>query len=110
MTPDRASGVIVGSMAVTAVLASVTAVRSGRVPAPRIVVGALAAAIALNLVAEVAPAPAAGVAVMVLIGTLVGVSGAGSVAAIGKAVSSGPAHPHEQVVSNAHPEFFGSPK
>lgn len=87
MTSDQAANVINGSMAITVLVSTVTLVRTGKLAGPRIVVAAFAVAIVLNLIAEAAPDAAAGVAVTILVGTLVSGGSAASVSAIGSAVS-----------------------
>lgn len=72
-------------MALTALVATVTVVRAGRMPGPRIVIGAFATAVALVGLADVVPNAAAGIAATALVATLV--ASGPSVFAIGSAVS-----------------------
>ncbi len=72
MTQARALRLIIGSMALTAVVATIREVVDGRLATPKVVVGSIVAAIVLSAMTEFAPRPAAAIAVIVLIGVVLG--------------------------------------
>lgn len=87
MTPGESSDIVLGAMVGTFALAVVNDVRRKQTPRPRILIGALGAAVLLSAASQVAPQPAAALAVVVLLGTLFGAGGGATIDALAAAVS-----------------------
>lgn len=71
MTKDEAQHVVIGSLTLAALIAIAADLTRGRIPHPKIMLGAVIAAVLLTAATELDPRPPAYLAATVLLGTAV---------------------------------------